>query len=89
MIKEPENSIEMVEVESSNVAAVGYDAETRTMTIRFHSGHGGFKYSEYQYCPVLRATFDLILRSPSKGRAVSLFTKTFAEVGQGSVVKTQ
>ena len=49
-------------VSSSSVASVGYDPETRTMEIEFHSG------SVYEYQEVPPEVFQALMEAPSKGR---------------------
>lgn len=51
-----------VPVSSSNVSAVGYDDETATLGVRFHSG------GEYHYAGVPRGVFDAFIGAPSKGQ---------------------
>jgi len=54
--------IEMHEVESSNIAAVGYDSETETLQIRFHSG------KTYQFYGVPDNLFEGLLTAESVGK---------------------
>lgn len=49
-------------ISSSAVAAVGYDAATRKMKIRFVAGH------TYDFCDVPRSVFEGLLEAASKGR---------------------
>ena len=53
---------DMIEVESSNIAAVGYDEEVKKLLVRFKSGH------EYAYDDVPESTFEAFLAAPSKGQ---------------------
>jgi hypothetical protein len=48
-------------VESSNIASVGYDAESLTLEVEFKKG------AVYQYYDVPSSTYDEFLASPSKG----------------------
>jgi hypothetical protein len=48
-------------VDSSNIEAIGYDAEARDLWIRFTSGR------TYVYSDVPPATYDDIIRADSKG----------------------
>lgn len=52
---------EMEYVDSSNIEAIGYDAEARELWVRFTSG------STYVYSDVPPATYDDIMRADSKG----------------------
>lgn len=49
-------------ISSSAIAAVGYDAATRQMKIRFVAGH------TYDFCGVPQSVFDGLLHAASKGR---------------------
>jgi hypothetical protein len=51
----------MIPVRSSAISAVGYDAATRRMKIRFTQGW------TYDFCNVPQHIFDGLLRAPSKG----------------------
>ena len=52
----------MQEVKSSTIAAVGYDRESKELTIRFI--HGG----EYLYCGVSEAEHKALMDAPSIGK---------------------
>lgn len=52
---------EMRSVDSSNVAAVGYDEEARVMRVRFHSG------GVYNYYDVEPEVYHTVLYSDSPG----------------------
>lgn len=49
-------------ISSSAIAAVGYDAATRKMKIRFVAGH------TYDFCGVPQSVFEGLLHATSKGR---------------------
>jgi hypothetical protein len=49
-------------VSSSNLASVGYDPQTRTLEIEFHSG------SSYQYFHVPDTIYHGLMSAPSHGR---------------------
>ena len=49
-------------VESSNLASVGYDAETQTLEVEFK--HGGV----YQYYNVLISVYDGLMNASSHGQ---------------------
>lgn len=51
-----------VPVDSSNIAAIGYDAALKTLGVRFHAG------TEYEYLSVPASIFDGLLAAPSAGR---------------------
>jgi len=55
-------AIEMHEVDSSAVQAVGYDVETQTLRVRFNSGH------TYDYQGVPQGTYDELMAVDSVGR---------------------
>ena len=57
-------------VESSSIAAVGYDPTTRKLYLRF-VGSG----NAYLYRDVPPATFDELMRAESKGRFVNAMIK--------------
>lgn len=52
----------MQSVESSNLAAVGYNSDNQILNIRFNSG------SLYEYSGVPRPIYDGLMSAPSKGR---------------------
>lgn len=49
-------------VQSSSLAAVGYDHESQTLEVEFR--HGG----SYQYFQVPLSTYEALITAPSKGR---------------------
>ena len=51
----------MIEVNSTNLSAVGYDSETNILTIEFNNG--GF----YEYYGVPQTIYDELMSAPSKG----------------------
>lgn len=57
--------MEWVAVQSSNVAAVGYDAERRVLGVRFSNG------SEYEYRDVPESVYTNFLTSESPGQYFS------------------
>lgn len=60
----------MTPVQSSNINAIGHDAETKTLTVRFHNG------TEYAYRNVEADTFVKILAAPSVGSAFHTLVKS-------------
>ncbi len=54
--------IEMLEVESSNVKAIGYDPETQTLRIQHHK-----KDRKYDYKDVSAEEFSELMRAKSIG----------------------
>lgn len=54
--------MDMQPVESSNITAIGYDADSKTMRVRFKSG------GEYEYRDVDSRVFRSFMEAPSKGR---------------------
>jgi hypothetical protein len=53
--------MQMIQVRSSAIAAIGYDPQTRRMKIKFTQGH------TYDFCNVPQLVFDGFLQSASKG----------------------
>ena len=53
--------MEMIGMLSSAITAVGYDAATKQMKIRFVEGH------TYDFCGVPESVFDGLLKARSKG----------------------
>lgn len=51
----------LVQVQSSNIQAVGYDRETEEMKVVFHTG------AEYTYADVPEEVFDGLIKAPSVG----------------------
>ncbi|MCO4091463.1 MAG: KTSC domain-containing protein [Sphingorhabdus sp.] len=54
--------MEMHNVDSSNVAAVGYEEDSQTLQVEFNNG------STYQYFDVPQAIFDDLLGASSVGQ---------------------
>jgi KTSC domain-containing protein len=54
--------VTMTPVESSNIAAVGYDAETQTLTVEFRNG------SKHAYTSVPPETHHALMLADSKGK---------------------
>jgi len=54
--------MKMINVDSSMIAAVGYDEETRTLQVQFNSGDW------YEYYEVEPEVFQELLEAESKGR---------------------
>lgn len=61
--------MERVPVTSSNVAAVGYDAETETLEVEFNNG------SVYQYLAVPENEHQALMQADSVGRHLNTFIK--------------
>ncbi len=59
----------MIRVASSAMDAVGYDAKSQRMQIRFHQG------DTYTFCRVPQMTFDGLLSARSKGRYYDQYIK--------------
>ncbi|MGI4743123.1 MAG: KTSC domain-containing protein [Janthinobacterium lividum] len=53
--------MERIRVRSSNISSVGYDADTRTLEVEFHSG------SIYQYSRVPEAVYRALMSARSHG----------------------
>ncbi len=58
-----------VPVSSSNLASVGYDAESKTLEIEFQSG------SIYQYFAVPEKIFSGLMSAASRGRYFDAYIK--------------
>jgi hypothetical protein len=54
--------VELKPVESSNIKAVGFDPNGRTLRVEFNSG------SQYDYEDVPPTVYQEFIESPSKGR---------------------
>jgi KTSC domain len=61
--------MEMVPVTSTQIAAVGYDADTKKMRIEFNNG------SLYEYSNVTQEIFDGIVNAASPGGAFTASVK--------------
>ena len=48
-------------VSSSNLSSIGYDSESHTLEIEFHSG------GVYQYFDVPQSVYDALMSAPSHG----------------------
>ena len=66
-------SIPRTEVESSQLAAVGHDAETNTLRVKFKSG------STYDYANVSAQKFEAFLSAGSLGRFFGAEVKAKAD----------
>ena len=56
-------------VASSNIASIGYDANTETLEVEFLNG------SVYQYYNVPRNMYDQLIAEGSKGRFLNTYIK--------------
>jgi hypothetical protein len=63
------NYMEMIPVRSTAISAVGYDKETKRMSIKFKQGH------TYDYCRVPESIFLGLISASSKGRYYDSFIK--------------
>lgn len=61
--------MERIPVQSSNVAEVGYDPNTMTLEVAFHSG------GIYQYFDVPEGLFQEMLQAESVGRFLNIYIK--------------
>jgi len=59
-------TVERTSVESSNIAAVGYDLHSQRLEVEF-TGRGGAAGSVYQYVAVPPELYERFMNSPSKG----------------------
>jgi hypothetical protein len=60
------DQLPFVDVESSNLAAVGYLPDFARLFVKFHKG--GVVTAEWAYDGVPRAVYDALLSAPSKGK---------------------
>lgn len=70
--------ITLIEVESSQIHAIGYDAENQRLGIRFKNCRGE-PTSFYQYENVSQADFDAFRNAESKGKYFGQHIKPFAD----------
>lgn len=57
-----ETLMKRTRVNSSNIASVGYDAQSQMLEVEFQNG------SIYQYASVPKSVYDAFMVAPSKGR---------------------
>jgi hypothetical protein len=65
-----ENEFQMQAVESSNIAAVGYNKPTKTLRIEFTNG------SVYDYAGVSPQQHEALMGSESKGQFLNMAIKS-------------
>ncbi|RYY77223.1 MAG: KTSC domain-containing protein [Gammaproteobacteria bacterium] len=53
--------MEMIQVQSNAISAVGYEASTQKLKIKFHQGHS------YDFCHVPLSVYQSFIKAPSKG----------------------
>jgi len=70
--------VKLIEVESSQIHAIGHDPETNTLAIRFKNWKGDIT-SLYHYANVTAADFAAFIASESKGRHFGKSIKPFAD----------
>lgn len=70
--------IEMHDIESSQIAQVGHDAETNTLAIRFKNWKG-VPTSLYHYQNFTADDFAAFMAAESKGKHFGAHIKPFAE----------
>lgn len=56
-------------VSSSNISSIGYDSESHTLEIEFHSG------GVYQYFAVPQSIYDELMHASSHGSYFHLYVK--------------
>lgn len=61
--------MQRISVVSSNLASVGYDAQSRTLEVQFKAG------SIYQYADVPEPLYRGLMTAPSKGSYLDRFVK--------------
>ncbi len=68
----------LIDVESSQIAAIGHDPETSTLAIRFKNWKGE-QTGLYHYANVSTADFAEFASAPSKGKHFGQNIKPFTE----------
>ncbi len=66
--------VEYKNVQSSNVAAIGYDPQEKCVYVRFLAKKAS-ACPEYKYVGVEQEVFDEIMDAPSKGNAIHRLLK--------------
>lgn len=61
------NTIKMIPIHSSSVAAIGYDEKGKLLKVAFKNKTG---YTNYIYSDVEKETYNNIINSDSKGKAL-------------------
>lgn len=54
--------MEMIPVESSRIATIGYDKENQILRVKFHRG------GTYEYQPVFEYQYDMLVKAESVGK---------------------
>lgn len=68
--------MEMVQVDSSNIDAIGYDEEAQELHVQFQGG------SEYVYSGVPGDVHERLMSAPSKGRFLNTEVKGIFSAAQ-------
>ena len=76
--QKPALDIPLVKCDSSQLNAVGYDADSQTLAIEFKNWKGE-PTSLYHYSGVTQEQFDAFNTAESKGRHLGQFIKPFPE----------
>ncbi len=71
----------LVPVESSNVAAIGYNAECRLLRVQFKDG------STYDYSNIDEAQHQTVMTAPSKGKAIAELRRRGTRLTDGQPIK--
>ena len=73
--------IPLIDVQSSQIAAIGHDAETNTLAIRFHKGYGRDQVpgSLYHYENFTAEDFEAFKAAESIGRHFGQHIKSCTE----------
>jgi hypothetical protein len=66
--------IKLIPVNSSNVAAVGYDEASKTLAVQFHNHGRGNEI--YHYTGVPKSTFEALRDAESVGKYLNAVIKT-------------
>jgi len=75
--------MQMIEVQSSNVAAVGYDADIATLAVRYKDG------SLYIRPNVTATEFGALVTAPSKGKFLAAMTGKSIRIERGKAEDSQ
>ncbi len=68
-------AIQMNEVDSSNLKAIGYDPATKVLHVRFKNG------SLYEYRGVSQELYDNLSKAPSKGAFLNQYVVRNKDLG--------
>jgi hypothetical protein len=76
-----DDNVIMEPVESSNLAAVGYDEENSNLFVLFQDKNGG-PGQKYYYTGVPKSVYSELMAAPSKGRFLAAHIKGHYSYGR-------